>query len=143
MIHVINSITDPLIKLVHDDPVRPDIPVDFRVSNNNEIFVLMDEDQPQAVVCVTYKDYVPISQEQLLPVSELPTTAVFYTIWSYKSGAGRKLIREAKKYIEDNRVTIKKFITLSPKTEMARKFHLTNGASILRENETTVNYEYQ
>ncbi len=141
MLHVINSLTDPLIKLVQDDPVRPYIPVEFRVSNNNEIFVLIDE-TPLSVVCVTYKDYVPIDENQLLPVSEIPTTAVFYTIWSYKSGAGRKLIREAKSHIESNKPQIKKFITLSPKTEMARTFHLRNGASVLKENECSVNYEY-
>jgi hypothetical protein len=33
-------------------------------------------------------------------------------------------------------------VTLSPKTDMARKFHLKNGAKIFRENEETVNYEY-
>jgi len=141
MLHVINSLTDPLIKLVQDDPVRPYIPVEFRISNNNEIFVLQDP-EPLSVVCVTYKDYIPVDENQLLPVSEIPTTAVFYTIWSYKPGAGRKLIREAKKYIEDNKPQIKKFITLSPKTEMARNFHLKNGASIFRENDSSVNYEY-
>jgi hypothetical protein len=31
---------------------------------------------------------------------------------------------------------------LSPKTEMARKFHMKNGAVELQENDTTINYEY-
>jgi hypothetical protein len=142
MLHVINSITDPLIKLINDDPVRPEIPVEFRVAKDNEVFVLLEEDVPQAVVCVTYKDYIPDDESQLIHASEIPSTAVFYTIWSYKSGAGRKLIRQAKKYIEENRPSITKFVTLSPRTEMARKFHLNNGASVFRENETSVNYEY-
>jgi hypothetical protein len=142
MLYVITSITDPLIKLVSDDPVRPEVPVDFRVTNDNEIFVLLEDDEPQAVVCVAYKDYIPTDEAQLIYASEIPSTAVFYTIWSYKSGAGRKLIRQAKKHIEDNRPSITKFVTLSPRTEMARKFHLNNGASVFRENETSVNYEY-
>jgi hypothetical protein len=33
-------------------------------------------------------------------------------------------------------------VTLSPKTEMARRFHLKNGAIIFRENIETINYEY-
>jgi hypothetical protein len=37
---------------------------------------------------------------------------------------------------------IDRFVTLSPKTEMAKRFHLKNGAVVLRENDTTVNYEY-
>jgi hypothetical protein len=32
---------------------------------------------------------------------------------------------------------------LSPKTEMARKFHLKNGARELRENINTINYIYK
>jgi hypothetical protein len=34
-------------------------------------------------------------------------------------------------------------VTLSPKTEMARRFHLKNGASELRENSNTINYIYK
>jgi hypothetical protein len=34
-------------------------------------------------------------------------------------------------------------VTLSPKTEMARKFHLKNGAEVFRENPDTVNYLYR
>jgi hypothetical protein len=143
MLHIIDSPTDPLIKLIQDDPVRPDIPVDFRISNNNQIFVLLDGDSNhQAVVCVAYKDYIPADEDQLMHASELPTTAVFYTIWSYTPGSGKKLIRQAKKHIEENKTTITKFVTLSPRTEMARTFHLKNGASVFRENETSVNYEY-
>jgi len=37
---------------------------------------------------------------------------------------------------------ITRFVTLSPKTEMARKFHLKNGAFVMRENESSINYEY-
>jgi hypothetical protein len=37
---------------------------------------------------------------------------------------------------------IKRFVTLSPKTEMARRFHIKNGAVVFRENTDTVNYEY-
>jgi len=33
-------------------------------------------------------------------------------------------------------------ITMSPKTDMARDFHIRNGATVLRINRTTVNYEY-
>jgi len=44
--------------------------------------------------------------------------------------------------IQEQFENIKRFVTLSPKSEMAKKFHLKNGASIFRENEDTVNYEY-
>ena len=141
MLYVINSIIDPFIQLVQDDPVRPHIPLEFRVGNNNQIFVLLEE-EPEAVVCVAYKDYIPVDENQLMYASEVPTTAIFYTIWSYKKGAGRKLIQEVKKHIQTEKPEIAKFITLSPKTEMARTFHLKNGASIFQENETSINYDY-
>jgi hypothetical protein len=33
-------------------------------------------------------------------------------------------------------------VTLSPKTEMARRFHHKNGATTYRENADSVNYQY-
>jgi hypothetical protein len=45
--------------------------------------------------------------------------------------------------IKEQFPTVTRFVTLSPKTEMARRFHHKNGAVTLRENEDTVNYEYQ
>jgi hypothetical protein len=33
-------------------------------------------------------------------------------------------------------------VTLSPKTNLARRFHLKNGAIVFRENIDTTNYEY-
>ena len=36
-----------------------------------------------------------------------------------------------------------RYVTMSPKTEMAMKFHLSNGAVLLRENEETNNFEYK
>ena len=74
---------------------------------------------------------------------ESATTAVFYTIWSYVAGAGRDLIVEAQKSIEQELPNIQTFVTLSPKTEMARRFHLRNGAGIYRENPDTINYIYK
>jgi len=68
--------------------------------------------------------------------------AAFYTIWSYSAGAGRELIQTAQQYIKETYQDIERFVTLSPKTEMARRFHLNNGAATLQENAETTNYEY-
>jgi hypothetical protein len=46
------------------------------------------------------------------------------------------------KHIEESKPNIKRFVTLSPKTQMAKRFHLKNGAVTFRENDLTVNYEY-
>ena len=61
---------------------------------------------------------------------------------SYKSGKGAELLIQATKSIKEQYPSITKFVTLSPKTNIARRFHLKNGATVLRENAETVNYEY-
>ena len=145
MLHVINTLSDPLINLLADDPVRPEIPVDFRISSTSEIVVLQHNEtaEPEAVVCCAYRDLVPADILELArDPADHPTVAVFYTIWSYRPGAGRKLIRAAAAWIRKHRPEISEFVTLSPPTEMARTFHLRNGARELRVNGDTVNYLY-
>lgn len=140
MIHVINDIRDPLLNLVKDDPVRKNIYQIERIIGNKEVLVLMDKD-PAAVVCVSYQDFIPIDEKGLIS-SDNPTMAIFYTIWSYKPGSGRRLIFKAKDYIKEHRPEIKRFITLSPQTFTASRFHTNNGAKVLRVNKNSVNYEY-
>ena len=140
MIHAIRDIYDPLLNLVKDDPVRPDIYQIERVLGNKEVLVLMESD-PAAVVCVSYQDHIPMSEKDLISSTE-PSMAIFYTIWSYKPGSGRRLIFKAKDYIKEHKPEINRFITLSPKTFTASRFHTNNGAKILRVNEDSVNYEY-
>ena len=145
MLHIISSSSDPLVQLIKDDPVRPEISLDFRISESSEIIVAQDEyGKPTAVVCVLYRDSVPRSREELLEyASYAPSVAVFYTIWSYVPGAGRRLIVAARSHIQTSRSHIKKYVTLSPPTEMARVFHLRNGAQVLNINEDSVNYSYE
>jgi hypothetical protein len=38
---------------------------------------------------------------------------------------------------------VNKFVTLSPKTEMAKKFHTKNGATLYSENIDSYNFEYK
>ena len=62
-------------------------------------------------------------------------------MWSYVPGAGRDLIFELRDWAIENDFI--RLVTLSPKTAMAKKFHLRNGAFLLIENEETDNYEYK
>jgi hypothetical protein len=142
MLYILNKLTDPLISYIKDDPVRPEIPADFRVSENSEILILLKDNKPSAIVCVAYRDFVPKDTVELMSPPYEPSVAVFYTIWSYDPGAGRDLIRMARKELPILRPNIKKFVTLSPQTEMAKRFHLKNGANVFRDNSTSVNYEY-
>jgi hypothetical protein len=144
-LHIINRLEDSLCALIADDPVRPEISLEFRVSESSEIIVSQDEyGKPTAVVCVLYRDSVPRSQAELLEFASYdPVVAVFYTIWSYQPGAGRRLIALARHHIEISRPHIRKYVTLSPPTEMARVFHLRNGAQVLNVNKDSVNYSYE
>lgn len=142
MLHFIKDLTDKLLDFIKDDPVRPEIPKDYRVSEGRVVAALVKEEQPEAMVCISFHDFVPVTTQQLDTVAQVPTTAVFYTIWSYKAGKGRDLIIETTVELKKRYPTIKRFVTLSPKTELARRFHLKNGAIILSENDETINYEY-
>jgi hypothetical protein len=144
MLHIIKDLSDSLLNLIKDDPVRPEIPLEQRVNANSRIFVLKDaENRPIAVTCVKFLEGVPSSVEELADVAVNTNTAVFYTIWSYAAGAGRRLIEEAQKSIKEEKPEVTTYVTLSPKTEMARRFHHKNGAVTLRENADSVNYEYR
>ena len=131
------------VSFIKDDPIRPEISTDFRVSDGRVVAALTDEEQnPEAMVCVSFHDFIPEDVEGLKKTAQVPTTAIFYTIWSYKSGKGSELLYRAVKGIKAQYPSVTRFVTLSPKTNLARRFHLKNGAIIFRENIDTTNYEY-
>ena len=143
MLHFITDLTHKLLNFIKDDPVRPEIPTDFRVSNGRMVAALAsNEDDPDAIVCVSFHDFIPADIKDLDKTAQVPTTAIFYTIWSYKSGKGQELLFRAVKGIQEQYPSVTRFVTLSPKTNMARSFHLKNGAIVFRENLNTTNYEY-
>jgi hypothetical protein len=143
MLYLLQNLSEKLAEYLKDDPVRPHIPYVERMGDNKDIFVLRDEnDIAQAITCVSYQIGIPTGEDELFESSEEPDTAVFYTIWSYKPGAGRRLIFDAVKHIQENKTHIKRFVTLSPKTEMAKRFHTKKGAIVFRENTESTNYEY-
>jgi hypothetical protein len=142
MLSFITNDQDPLLDYVKDDPVRPEIPKEFRVGPGRFVSALIDGDSPTAMVCVNLLDFVPEGVADLGKEVEQATTAVFYTIWSYAPGAGADLLFKTVEKIREQFPSVDTFVTLSPKTEMARRFHHKNGAVTFRENEDTINYKY-
>ena len=129
------------LSYLKDDPVRPSLSHEFR-KDVGEIFCI-GHDKPDAIVCVAFNYDVPKTEKDLAFYS-YPRTGricVAYTVWSYTAGAGRDLIFELRDWAIEKKY--KRLITLSPKTEMAKKFHLRNGAFLLSENKETDNYEYK
>lgn len=141
MLNLIMDSTHPLLEYIKDDPVRPDIPIDFRISNNRFVGALV-KDELEAMICISLHDFIPQTVEDLSRDDTTLTTAIFYTIWSYRAGAASALLFAVVDEIRKLYPSVTRFVTLSPKTEMARKFHLKNGANIFRVNADTINYEY-
>ena len=145
MLIAIRDPHDPLLALLADDPVRPHIDPLLRVSGPHRVFALVDPltDQVRAMVCVAFGSEVPTGESQLFLMDlDLARVAVFYTVWSYSPGAGREIIFAVREWILAHMPRVEQFVTLSPKTDMARRFHIKNGARELRVNEDSVNYEY-
>ena len=144
MLHQIQSASDPFFQLLEGDPVRPNIDHQQRLGKNKQVLVLLDQQsQPQSVVCVALCNTVPREESELFCYDgHQPTVAVLYTIWSLVSGGGRKMIPAARLHIQQNFPSVAQIVTLSPLTDMARRFHLNNGARELQVNTHTVNFEY-
>lgn len=143
MLTFITDLASPLLKFIKDDPVRPELPAEFRVSENRFVSSIVEGEDPKAMVCVSLCDHVPSSVAELAQDALMPNTAIFYTIWSYAPGAGKELLVQTVEEIKQRFPNVTRFVTLSPKTEMARRFHHKNGAVTFRENEDTINYEYK
>lgn len=124
------------------DPVRPHIPNWRRVASNREYYLLNVEREVLAVTCVAYLDVVPAVEDELFVDSDKLRVACFYTVWSNATGYGRRVINRALRHISLVRPYVNTACTLSPKTKMARRFHIANGATLFRENELTDNFVY-
>ena len=134
--------------LFKDDPVRPNLNPKFRLTENRVNFLLtQDFTKPCAIVCVAFTKDIPKTEKQLemYSINKLSVNydkAIFYTIWSYSKGSGKDILFNTVFWLKKNKPEIKRYITMSPKTEMARNFHLKNGAYELGSNRETINFEY-
>lgn len=130
-------------KIHEDDPVRKGLPFWERTYGSREFLKLVDDDNEiAAAICISICNEIPTTMSEMYNFSDFNgNVAVFYTVWSYKPGAGRTIVNMSlDKFKNDDK--LKRFVTLSPKTEMAKKFHLRNGAITLNNNAESDNYEY-
>jgi hypothetical protein len=145
MIKQILSCDDQTLAYIADDPVRPHIPAQKRIQGNRKVFYLANEDNDVlAMICLAFTDGVATTELELnrYMIFKGTTVCMFYTLWSYAPGAGRELALNIVDYVKNNFSHVKRIVTLSPKTEMARRFHLKNGAFELQVNAETINFEY-
>ena len=122
---------------------------------NKKDFTAKLRTEVDAVCCIALQDKIPITEMELMNGKE-GENAIFYTVWvkesnrehftGKKRGKGRDVLNQALEAISKMdmgpfKMPATRYVTLSPKTEMARKFHLRNGATLLKENEFTFNFE--
>ena len=129
-----------------DDPVRPELDNEFRITSGRKVFGLKNTDNGiEGVVCVAFTREIPTTVKELELMSipeEDSNIAIAYTLWSLKKGAGKKIMKELIKCMKEKE-HLESFITLSPLTPIATHFHIRKGARLIKINPTTQNFEYK
>ena len=136
-----------------EDPIRPELDNEFRTSFGRKIYGVKYKGEIHAVMCFAFTNEIPKDVKELDLLSKdaflqsatrdqkVGKIAIAYTVWSKKKGGGKLIVKEVYKKIKKSN-HLNRLITLSPLTEMAKKFHLRNKAKLFRVNETTQNFEY-
>ena len=136
-----------------EDPIRPELDNEFRTSFGRKIYGVKYKGEIHAVMCFAFTNEIPKNVKELDLLSKdaflqsatrdqkVGKIAIAYTVWSKKKGGGKLIVKEVYKKIKKTN-HLNRLVTLSPLTEMAKKFHLRNKAKLFRVNETTQNFEY-
>ena len=139
---------------ISKDPVRPELDNDFRTSYGRKIYGVKYKDEIHAVMCFAFTNKIPKTVKELDLLSKdaflqsaqrsqkIGKIAIAYTVWSTKKGGGKLIVKEVFKIIKKSN-HLNRLVTLSPLTDMARKFHLRNGAIEVQVNKDTQNFEYK
>ena len=139
---------------VKEDPVRPELDNKFRTEYGRKIYGVKYRNEICAIMCFGFTNDIPKTVEELdlmtkdahlqstLRGQNIGKIAIAYTVWSKKKGGGKLIVKEVFKKIKQSH-HLNRLVTLSPLTEMARSFHLRNGAFELQVNEKTQNFEYK
>ncbi len=140
---------------INEDPIRPELDVKFRTSFGRKIFGVKYKKEICAIMCFGFTNQIPktINEFDLMTrdahlqsaswrSKDIGKIAIAYTVWSKKKGGGKLIVKEVFKKIKKSN-HLNRLVTLSPLTEMARNFHLRNGAKELQVNEESQNFEYK
>ena len=133
---------------ISEDPVRPELTLDFRIAHGRKIFCLKYNTVIEAIVCIALCPEIPHTVREMNYMSQAANQddqrgeiVVAYTVWSRKRGAGREIINKLREWTIENNFA--KLVTLSPLTPMATHFHISNGAKQININDETQNFEYK
>ena len=137
-----------------EDPIRPELNNDFRTNFGRKIYGVKYKNEICAIMCFGFTNEIPKTVKELDLMTrdahlqsirrdqKVGKIAIAYTVWSKKKGGGKLIVKEVFKKIKKSN-HLNRLVTLSPLTDMARNFHLRNGAIELQVNNETQNFEYK
>ena len=137
-----------------EDPIRPELNNDFRTNFGRKIYGVKYKNEICAIMCFGFTNEIPKTEKELDLMTrdahlqsirrdqKVGKIAIAYTVWSKKKGGGKLIVKEVFKKIKKSN-HLNRLVTLSPLTDMARNFHLRNGAIELQVNDETQNFEYK
>lgn len=123
-----------LLHAVYQDPVHAITDtrnIERRCRFDRNIFFLVENNEPVAVLCVAFTNGLPNNIDEVLdtssPVSLNATHAIFYSVFrtdapSETQNAGAKLIRESAQWIKANMPQISNYVTMSPIPNLSAHF---------------------
>jgi hypothetical protein len=149
---IVTLLASQLEPFIKDDIVRPGMTAAERTQPGRKTFALQEDDDVKAIICVAYGHSLPTNETELREMGFEYRQGDFfivpYTMWSYSPGAGGDLIFALLELIKTEYGELSsgyspRVATMSPKTRVASRFHLKNGAKLLAENEESYNFEYK
>ena len=124
---------------VNEDPVRPELDNKFRTSFGRKIYGVKYKKEICAIMCFGFTNDIPKTVKEL----DLMTKDAYLQSALRDQKVGRiAIVNEVFKKIKKSN-HLNRLITLSPLTDIARNFHLRNGAIELQVNSDTQNFEYK
>jgi malonyl-CoA decarboxylase len=122
------------LEYMHQDPVHSitdERPLSRRMSEDREIFMLVENSIPAAVLCVAYTNTLPDVIDEILNagsnINTEPRYAIFYSVFKTDAtttiaNPGAKIIRMASAWIRENMPAIRNFVTMSPIPALSTDF---------------------
>jgi malonyl-CoA decarboxylase len=129
-----NNFSNHFLQYVDQDPVHALTThrnLERRCRYDRNIFFLIEDDVPVAVLCVAFTKGLPNDMSSILDansqVSLFADHAIFYSVFRTDTtcttkNAGAKLIQEAAQWIKANMPQISNFVTMSPIPNLSAHF---------------------
>ena len=134
-----------------EDPIRPELDNKFRTSYGRKIYGVKYKNEICAIMCFGFTNEIPKTvKEQDLMTKDAHLQSIrrdqkvgkINCLYMVKEERWINLLLKKYSKIKKSK-HLNTLITLSPLTDMARNFHLRNGAIELQVNNETQNFEYK